>query len=69
MYYAIIIQGIHSVYKSFSPNNKEGLNENFNYRLSFMIKTISLNAYRPILKQIWYNTSFIIIHYWHSFFY
>ena len=32
-----------------------------------MIKAISLNAYSAMLKQIYYDTSFIIIHYWHSF--
>ena len=32
-----------------------------------MIEAISLKAY--LLKQVQYDTSFIIIHYWHSFFY
>ena len=36
------------IYKEFSPNNKVGLNETVNNRLSCMIKAISLNAYRPI---------------------
>ena len=32
--------------KKFSPNDKVGLNETVNNRLSSMIKTISLKAYR-----------------------
>ena len=51
-YYAIIIQSIHSIHKQFSSNTKVGLNKTVNNRLSCMIKAISLNAYRPIFKQI-----------------